>query len=104
MEVTIQHKEEKPLLHRTDVRARVAYEGATPQRTQLRDKLESELKTTAKNVIVRRIATEFGNQAVVVEASVYKDEQALEQYEPGHMKKRHGLDKKEDAAAAAEGQ
>lgn len=102
MDVNIQHKEEKPLLHRTDVRVRVAYEGATPQRMQLRDTVASAVKAEAGNVIIRRISTEFGKQAALVEASVYKDAAALERFEPGHMQKRHGLDKKEEAAPAAE--
>lgn len=99
MDVNVQHKEEKPLLHRTDVRARVAYEGATPQRAQLRDKLAHELKAQAPHVIVRRVTTEFGKQAVIVEASVYKTAEALELFEPKHMKKRHGAEEKKEEGA-----
>jgi ribosomal protein S24E len=98
MDVNIQHKEEKPLLHRTDVRARVAYEGATPQRQALRDSLAHAVKAPAEHVIIRQISTEFGKQAAIVTASVYKDAAALEQFEPKHMKKRHGAEKKEEAA------
>jgi ribosomal protein S24E len=90
MEVSIQHKEEKPLLHRTDLRARVAYEGATPQRQALRDSVAHAVKAPAEHVIIRQISTEFGKQAAIVSASVYKDTAALEQFEPKHMKKRHG--------------
>jgi ribosomal protein S24E len=101
MDVNIQHKEEKPLLHRTDARVRIAYEGATPQRTALQSSIAGAMKAQPGNVIVRRIATEFGNQAAIVDVSVYKDSKALEQFEPVHMKKRHGLDKKEEPAAEA---
>ena len=90
MDVNVQHKEEKPLLHRTDVRVRVAYQGATPQRQSLRDSVASALKAPADHVVVRRITTEFGNQAALVEASVYKDVASLENFEPKFMKKRHG--------------
>jgi small subunit ribosomal protein S24e len=97
MDVTIQHKEEKPLLQRTDVRARVAYEGATPQRLALRDSVAHALKAEATHIIVHRITTEFGKQAAIVEASVYKSVEALESFEPAHMKKRHGAEEKKEA-------
>jgi ribosomal protein S24E len=90
MDVTIQHKEEKPLLHRTDARVRVAYEGATPTRAKLRETIAGAMKQPADHLVVRQITTEFGKQAAIVTASVYKDVASLEQFEPAHMKKRHG--------------
>jgi len=100
MDVSVQHKEEKPLLHREDVVVRVAYEGATPKRTELRDTIAHTLKATADMVIVRRISTIFGKQAAIVNASVYKEKKALEQFEPKHMKKRHGIAVEEAAKPA----
>jgi small subunit ribosomal protein S24e len=99
MDVNVQHKEEKPLLNRTDVRARVAYEGATPQRQSLRDSVAHALKAPADHVVVRRITTEFGKQAAIVEASIYKSVEALESFEPQHMKKRHGAEEKKAEGA-----
>jgi len=87
MDVTIQHKEEKPLLKRTDYTARVAYEGATPQRQALRDKIASAVKAPADHV-------------ATVEASVYADAASLENFEPRHIKKRHGLAVPEKAKKA----
>lgn len=101
MDINIQHKEEKPLLHRTDVTVRVAYEGATPQRSALREAIAHALKASADHVVVRQIQTEFGKQAATVQVSVYKDSKALESFEPKHMKKRHGM---VEAAPAAGGQ
>lgn len=97
MDVNIQHKEEKPLMHRTDVRARVAYEGATPTRQAIRDSVAHTLKAPVETLVIRQISTEFGKQAAIVTASVYKDAAALEQFEPKHMKKRHNPEVKEAA-------
>ncbi len=91
MDVNVQHKEEKPLLQRTDVTARVAYEGATPQRQALKDSVAHALKAPADHVIIRKITTEFGKQAAIVEASVYKEATAIEKFEPRHMKVRHKM-------------
>jgi small subunit ribosomal protein S24e len=104
MDIQIQHQEERPLLHRKDITARVTYEGATPQRTTLRDSIAHALKTQADHMIIRQIRTEFGKQAAIVTASAYKDAKALEQFEPKHMKKRHGMlkeKKKEEAPTEA---
>ena len=103
MDVNIQHKEEKPLLHRTDVTVRVAYEGATPQRAKLREEVASALKAPADHIIIRQIKTEFGKQAAIVSASVYKDAKMLEQFEPKHQKKRHGIAVEEAKPAAPAG-
>jgi ribosomal protein S24E len=91
MDVNIQKKTERALLKRTDVTARVAYEGATPQRQALKDKLAAALKQPVEKLVIRQITTEFGKQAAIVEASVYDSVESLEQFEPRHMKKRHGM-------------
>jgi len=91
MDITIQHKEEKPLLHRTDFTARVAYEGATPQRAALKDSVAHTLKQTADHLVIRKVKTEFGKQAAIVSGSYYKDTKMLETFEPRHMKVRHSM-------------
>ena len=95
MEVSITNKKERALLKRTDVTARVTFEGAAPQRLALKDKLAGALKQPVEKVIIRTIKTEFGKQAAIVEASVYEDAAALEVFEMKHIKKRHGMIKEE---------
>ena len=91
MDVHVQTKLERPILKRTDYKVRVAYEGATPKRTDLRDKIASSLKAPVDHVVVRKITTEFGKMAVIVEASVYADATTLDKMEPRHIKVRHSL-------------
>ena len=103
MDVNVQHKEEKPLLHRSDVRVRVAYEGATPSRTTLKETVAGVIKAPVEHVVIRQIKTEFGKQAATINVSVYKDVESLNQFEPRHMKKRHGMAVEEKKTAAAGG-
>ena len=91
MDVNIQHKEEKSLLHRTDFKARIAYEGATPQRAAVKESVAHALKQPAEHIIVRQVRTEFGKQAAIVSGSYYKDAAVLEQFEPRHMKVRNAV-------------
>lgn len=102
MELTIQKEQDMPLLSRKDLTVRVAHEKATPSRTSLRGEVAKAAKADAKRVVVRRISTEFGGQASIVEASVYKDAAALERFEPEHIRKRHGAEEKPEEAAPAE--
>lgn len=95
MDVTIQKEQEMPLLARRDIVVRVAHQGATPSRADLRGTVAKAAKADAAHVVVRRITTEFGGQASTIEASVYKDPKALEQFEPAHIRKRHGAEAKE---------
>ena len=103
MDITIRNKNELPLLHRTEIQARVAYEGATPKRQTLRGAIAEALKAPADHLVVRTITTEFGKQTALVACSLYSDGEALERYEPRHMKKRHGMKLEEKAAAPAGG-
>ena len=91
MDVNVQQKLERPILKRTDYKVRVAYEGATPKREDLRGKVSGALKAPAEHVVIRKIVTEFGKQSVIVDASVYPDAASVEKMEPRHMKVRHGM-------------
>ena len=91
MDVNVQTKLERPILKRTDYTVRVAYEGATPKREVLREKIAHAIKSPQEHVVVRKIVTEFGKQAVIVDASVYPDAAHLEKMEPRHMKIRHAM-------------
>lgn len=90
MEITIKKEHKNSLLGRTDFSARVAHQGATPTRQELREALAKHQKKDLALVIVRRIETEFGNQVSLVEASAYTDVAHLEKFEPAHLRKRHG--------------
>ncbi len=103
MDISIIKENELPLLGRRDVTARVAFQGATPGRAQLRGALAHKLNTKEPLVIVRRIATSFGEQASVVEASAYKDAASLDRFEQAHIRKRHGEEPATEAAPAKEG-
>jgi small subunit ribosomal protein S24e len=62
---------EKPLLKRTDITYRIAYEGATPKRLDLVAAIAAKEKGL---VIVRHVYALSGESIALVEASVYRDE------------------------------
>jgi small subunit ribosomal protein S24e len=90
MDIAIVKEQDMPLLGRRDVTARIAFQGATPGRAQLRGALAHKLHTKEALVVVRSISTTFGGQASTVEVSAYKDDAHLARFELEHIRKRHG--------------
>jgi len=96
MELQIQKKEERPLLKRTDVVARIAFQGATPSKKEAIKALTKALNAKQELVIVREIKTAFGDQTALIFGSVYQDKETLEKLEIEALRKKHADEKKED--------
>jgi len=107
MDIEIHEKEAKPLLKRTDVKARIAFQGATPTKKLVVDAVAKAAGATHDLVIVRRINTQFGSQSAEVLACIYEDKKSLDALEQKATLRKHGLlaeekkdEKKEDAEVA----
>ncbi len=98
MNLEILTKEAKPLLNLTEVEARITFEGATPSKEVVHAALAKELKAKPELVIVREVATDYGNQSGKVQAMVYKDRKSLELLERASMIKKHDFEAKKKAA------
>ena len=94
MEVTIASKEEKPLLNRTEVWARLVFEGQTPSRRDVLRALAKALGAKEELVIVRRVLSAYGERAARVLAYVYQSRESLERLEQeAALKKRRAGEK-----------
>lgn len=81
MELTIQTRDEKPLLKRTEITARVFFQGETPTRLDIADALAKEAKVDRKLLTVTRIITSFGETSANIEARAYSDKATYETME-----------------------
>jgi len=91
MDIDIIEEADNPMLHRTDVRFRVAHDEATPSRLSVRDSLAATLNKDAEEVVVRELDTKFGMRETIGYAKVYErpaDAQAVEQ---AHMLERNKI-------------
>ncbi len=95
MEIQIVSKDAKPLLSRTEVAARIAFQGATPTRKEVIKALAKALGEKEDLIILRRIDTAFGSQSGKVLGYVYNDRKALETLEHESVLKKHGAGKEE---------
>jgi ribosomal protein S24E len=82
MEATKIQTTEQPLLKRSMVVYRIAYEGATPARTAIVQSLSTKEKGT---VVVTNVHTINGEQAAYVHCNVYKDAAVAKAVERANM-------------------
>ncbi|MBW2983325.1 hypothetical protein KY327_03395 [Candidatus Woesearchaeota archaeon] len=104
--VEILNKEEQPLLGRTLLTARMAFEGATPDRKKVRVALAKAAKVKEEQLIVRSMKSGFGAQELDIDAAVYKkldDAKAVEhkslmaKHAPAEKPAEEGSEKEESA-------
>ncbi len=96
MKISINSKQENPLLNATMVEATLSYEKATPSRPEVVKELAKQLKVKPELVVVRKITTAFGETIASVSAYVYKDEETLRRVEQEWLLKRSAPKKAEE--------
>ena len=82
MEANKTHTTEQPLLKRSLVSYRIAYDGPTPARTAIVQSLSTKEKGT---VVVRHVYPIQGEQVAIVHANVYKDGKVADAVERKNM-------------------
>ncbi len=106
MELTIQKREDKPLLQAQDIYAELTFENTTPSRKELAKLIADKTKSKLEHVMVRKIQGVFGDKKATILATIYKDAALLQKVENGPIQKRHKskeeLKAEADAAAAAQ--
>lgn len=98
MESTKTETIDQPLLKRTAVVYRVAFEGATPARTALVQHLSGKEKGT---VVVTNVYPRNGQQVATVHAHVYADDNVRDSVERANLIAKQQPPKKEEAAESA---
>jgi len=93
MELTVQEKNENKLLKRVDVRFKVEFEGPTPSRKDVKERLCGVLKASPDLTIIDNLAQGFGETQIVGYAKVYADAEAMK-VEPQHAGLRERGEKK----------
>jgi len=77
MEIEIIEKKENPLLKRKEVKFRVGFDGSTPARKEVKEKLCVHLKAKPELTVVDEMMQGYGSKELVGYAKVYDDAEAL---------------------------
>ncbi|MEK6809847.1 MAG: hypothetical protein AABY40_04175 [Nanoarchaeota archaeon] len=99
MNITINQKNENPLLHRLEVAGVVVFEGATPSNTQVVEALASQLKTDASQVVLRHIYNKFSKHEARFEAVAYASADARNKAERLTPQQKKKLEEEKKKAA-----
>ena len=91
-------QENEPLLSRIHVKAELIFEHATPSNAEVKKQIASSMKKDESLVVIKKIATHFGEKMADVDAVVYENKEAKESIEP---KTKHIRDAEKKAAEEA---
>jgi small subunit ribosomal protein S24e len=97
MELSVKDKKENALLKRTEVRFTVGFDGATPGRKEVKEKLCAALKANPALTVIDVLKQGYGSKELEGYAKVYSDADAMSAEQP-HALLRETGEKKEKAA------
>ena len=79
------------LLNRRELDFIVKYEGSTPSRNDIRNKLAAMLNAPLELLVVQRIKTEYGMQEGKGYAKLYENEDRMKEVELEYVLKRNAI-------------
>uniref|UniRef100_A0A7J2TIQ5 Small ribosomal subunit protein eS24 n=1 Tax=Archaeoglobus fulgidus TaxID=2234 RepID=A0A7J2TIQ5_ARCFL len=97
MEVKIEAERYNPLLRRKEVYFRIKFDGKTPTRKEVREKLAGIMGAELERVVVQYIKTEFGKREAKCYAKIYDSAEDLKKVEPKYILMRNFPELKKEA-------
>ncbi|MCS7118559.1 MAG: 30S ribosomal protein S24e [Archaeoglobaceae archaeon] len=85
MEVHIESERYNPMLKRREVNFRIRFNGKTPTRNEVREKIAGLLTSEIDRVVVDYIKTEFGKREAKCYAKIYDTAEELKNIEEEHI-------------------
>ncbi|MHC1757015.1 MAG: 30S ribosomal protein S24e [Methanosarcina sp.] len=89
MDIKILKDKKNALLNRRELDFIVKYEGSTPSRSDIRNKLAAMLNAPLELLVIQRIKTEYGMQESKGYAKLYEDAARMKQVEQEYILKRN---------------
>ena len=98
MELRIEKERYNPLLKRREVYFRITFNGATPKRSEVREKLAALLNADLNTTVIDWMRNEFGKTEAVGYAKIYDSEEDMRSIEEEHVLRRNfgGKEESED--------
>ncbi|MGB3908302.1 MAG: 30S ribosomal protein S24e [Methanomethylovorans sp.] len=106
MDVKIIEDKNNVLLNRRELNFEVTFEGSTPARMDVKNKMAALLNVPLELVVVQRMNNEYGRQKLRGYAKIYEDTARMKKIEEDHILERNKLpetpEEKADAAEVSE--
>lgn len=103
MEVYVDKERYNPLLKRREVHATVKYNGATPSRSALREKIAGLFNAELDRIVIDYIKTEFGKTEAKCYAKIYDTHEDMLEVEEDHIIRRNFGEQQEGEEGAESG-
>ena len=97
MNLKVTEKREKPLLFRTEITAEITFNGKTPSKDKIKEKVVKEVKVDESLVKIKKVSAYYGIMKATVPAIIYNNKADIEIMEL--KKKKKGKEKKEEKPA-----
>ena len=91
MDIRINKDKKNLLLNRRELDFIVKYEGSTPSRNDVKNKLAAMLNAPLALLVIQKIKTEFGMQEAKGYAKLYEDAARLKEVELAYVQKRNAI-------------
>jgi small subunit ribosomal protein S24e len=91
MDIKVVKDKKNSLLNRRELDFVVKYEGSTPSRNDVRNKLAAMLNAPLELLVIQRIKTEYGMQESKGYAKLYEDADRMKQVEQAYILKRNAV-------------
>ena len=91
MDIRINKDKKNLLLNRRELDFIVRYEGSTPSRNDVKNKLAAMLNAPLELLVVQRIKTEYGMQEAKGYAKLYEDAARMKEVELEYVLKRNAI-------------
>lgn len=102
MDITVTEDKNNALLNRREINFKVKYEGATPSRNDVRNKLLAMLDASLDLTIIQKLDNEYGMQELTGYVKIYEDAVRMVQIERKHMVKRNEVPAKPEAEVSGD--
>ena len=102
MEVYVDRERYNPLLKRKEIHAKIRYDGATPSRNAVREKIAGLFNAELDRVIIEHIKPEFGKTEAYCYAKIYDTAEDLNSIEERHIIQRNFGKSEDEGGEGAE--
>jgi small subunit ribosomal protein S24e len=89
LEISVESERYNPLLKRRELHLRVSFDGKTPSRAEIREKVAGIMNAEQNRLVIDYVKNEFGKREAKVYAKIYDSVEAMKAIEEKHILERN---------------
>jgi len=89
LEIRVESERYNPLLKRRELHLRVSFNGKTPSRAEIREKVAGIMNAEQNRLVIDYVKNEFGKREAKIYAKIYDSAEAMKAIEEKHILERN---------------